>query len=141
MFLKNSIFNQFHKKETSLHGKGFTEPMQLDSRRPSTLLWSGLDDSSASSTCDLDDDDYFGSERFSAPEDVHILASPKTSWIDNKWKKNLKSESSNAKNGAAQLSSMSPKISNIRKSSIDTRSNKSPTTADGLIKPGHFTDR
>ncbi|VDP81399.1 unnamed protein product [Echinostoma caproni] len=64
MFMKTSFFKHF-KKDTDCMDQNeirSAENIRLPPGRP--LLWGGLDDSENSTSCDMDEDDYFGEETF-----------------------------------------------------------------------------
>ncbi|CAH8674117.1 unnamed protein product [Schistosoma rodhaini] len=132
MFMKSSFLRQFRKEETALHPVGFSEPSQIDSKKPSSLIWKGLEDGNASSTCDLDDDDYFESDHFMSSNEANLSTPSKTNWNDNKWSKMLKFGDESKKRDLVPFTPESPKISNLRNTSQKFHVNKT------IISPDNF---
>ncbi|VDO59579.1 unnamed protein product [Schistosoma margrebowiei] len=132
MFMKSSFLRQFRKEETSLHPVSFSEPSQIDGKKPSSLIWKGLEDGNASSTCDLDDDDYFESDQFISSNEANLSTSSKTNWSDNKWSKMLKFGDESKKRDPVQFTPESPKIINLRNASQKPHVNKPIISLDSF---------
>ncbi|TGZ58865.1 hypothetical protein CRM22_009392 [Opisthorchis felineus] len=65
MLMKTNLFKQFRKDSETLKASTVTERTFPRAPVKETLLWSGLDDTSGSNSCDMDEeDDYFPSNSF-----------------------------------------------------------------------------
>ncbi|TNN05164.1 hypothetical protein EWB00_009607 [Schistosoma japonicum] len=132
MFMKRSYFRQFGKNESSVRSVELTEPLHINGDQSSSLIWKRLENGRSSSTCDLDDDDYFGSDQFIPSDELSVSPSQKTNWDDNKWSKMLKFSDEPKKSELVQLKSVSPKMYNLRNASLKAHANKP------LILPDSF---
>ncbi|OON13758.1 hypothetical protein X801_10458, partial [Opisthorchis viverrini] len=84
MLMKTNLFKQFRKDTETLKASTVTERTFQRTPIKETLLWGGLDDTSGSNSCDIDEeDDYFPSNSFM----LESSNSPTDSLHDCEWPK------------------------------------------------------
>ncbi|CAH8585072.1 unnamed protein product [Schistosoma turkestanicum] len=134
--MRSSFFRQSRKEDSTLHPAVFSESSKIDGKKQPSLIWKGLEDGNASSTCDLDDDDYFESDHFISSNEISLSAPSKIHWNDNKWNKMLKFGDDTKKIDPVQFTAESPKILTLRNTAQKSHANKSLTSLDSFDHVG-----